>query len=351
MIDLVKLSTLGLLCIATVAALSRADDFTPPRDGKLTEKQVTTFIAITKVQMDTIRSAGKATAGSQSGAANLAITARASEKVEAAVKDNGMTRGEFDWVSEKVSNLWTVAAVRQQWIDSAKPELEKQITAKESDIAVAKAKQSLYDQCQKDGKRVMTKEQRDAAIASATGDRDGIAGEVKTDQEAIKPISDEIALHQKDAADAEALAKNPPADVSADDRTGYIDGKKNDAQTAKDAAKEAGERLKEAQKNLEDAKARLAAANAKLEHPEVPATEDEKAAVKVENEQAISDARTAVTDAQQAVSLLKETLAAGPLNPNTNDKEKPDPDNLALVQKHIKEYLDAIGAGDMLKNK
>jgi chromosome segregation ATPase len=197
----------------------------------------------------------------------------------------------------------------------------------------------------------MTKEQRDAAVASATGDRDNIAAEVKTDQDALKPINDEIAQHEKDATDAEALAKNPPADVSADDKNGYIDGKKNDAQTARDAAKESRDRLKEAQKNLDDAKARLAVANGKLAHPEVPVTDDEKAQAKTENEQAITDAKKAIDDDDQVVATLKETIAAGPMNLGGNDKEKPDPDNLALMQKHLKDYLDAIGASDMLKAK
>src|SRR5437016_396986 len=63
--------------IASMSASLTAADFTPPKDGKLTEKQVTTYIDIAKEQMDAYRAAGKAAEGNKSGAANLAILMRA----------------------------------------------------------------------------------------------------------------------------------------------------------------------------------------------------------------------------------------------------------------------------------
>ena len=92
-----------------------------------------------------------------------------------------------------------------------------------------------------------------------TDNRAAIVDEIKTDQEAIKSIEDEITGFDKDAADAEALAKNPPANIADADKPAYIDQKKNDEQAAQDSAKDARERLKEVQKNLDDAKTRLAA--------------------------------------------------------------------------------------------
>ena len=97
------------------------------------------------------------------------------------------------------------------------------------------------------------------ATTTASDDRAAITDEIKTDQDAIKSINDEIAGHDKDAADAEALAKNPPADVADADKTAYIDQRKNEEQMAQDAAKESRERLSEAKKDLDDARARLKA--------------------------------------------------------------------------------------------
>jgi hypothetical protein len=97
------------------------------------------------------------------------------------------------------------------------------------------------------------------ATTTASDDRAVINDEIKTDQDAIKLINTEIAGDDKDAADAEAAAKNPPANLSDSEKAAFVDQKKNDEQTAQDAAKEARERLIEAQKSLDDAKAKLKA--------------------------------------------------------------------------------------------
>jgi len=247
-----------------------------------------------------------------------------------------------------VGKLWYPAVLQQQWDESGKPDLEKQIKDKEADRDVAKQKIARYEQAQKDGKRILTKEERDSAVQSASGDRDSIAQEVKDRENDLKSAKEEVATHEKEAKDADDLAKNPPADVSADDRQGYIDGKKGEAQAARDAAKESRSKVADAQKALDEAKARLAVAEGKLKNPEVPVTDDEKAQVKQANEQAIDDAKRTVDDDEQAIASLKDVLAAGPPKFDGGN-DKTDPDNLALVKKHVKEYAEAIGASDVLK--
>jgi predicted nucleic acid-binding Zn-ribbon protein len=339
-----KTISLSLAASAMLIASARAD-FTPPKDGKLTEKQVTNFIEITKDQMATLKSAGNAAQG-VGGVAGAAIVQHASEKMDASITSHGMTKDEYNWVGEQVTKLWPVALYQKQWEETGKPDLEKQIKAKQADEDDAKAKLTTYQNAQKAGTRLMTKDQRQAAVDAATTDRNTANDDVKSATEALKPINDEIAQHDKDATDAEALAKNPPADVSADDRSNYIDARKNEAQAAHDAAKDARDRLKDAQKAVDDAKARVTAAGNRVDHPEVPVTDDDKASVKQENDQAIAEATKQIADDDDAIKTLKETLAAGPMDLTANSKDKPDPDNLALVKKHVSEYMDAIGAND-----
>jgi hypothetical protein len=97
------------------------------------------------------------------------------------------------------------------------------------------------------------------ATTAPSDDRAAINEEIKTDQDAVKSITDEIAGDDKDAADAETASKNPPANLSDSEKAAYVDTKKNDEQTAQDSAKEARVRLKEAQKSLDDAKGKLKA--------------------------------------------------------------------------------------------
>jgi hypothetical protein len=86
-----------------------------------------------------------------------------------------------------------------------------------------------------------------------------VNADIKTNQDAVKSITDEIAGDDKSAADAEALAKNPPANIADADKAAYIDQRKNEEQMLQDAAGDARQRLTEAQKNLDEAKGRLKA--------------------------------------------------------------------------------------------
>ena len=72
------------------SAVARAD-FTPPKDGKLTEKQVTSYIAVLKEQMDAVRSSGEAAKGA-GGAASMAIVANMEKKVDDAITKSGLTK-------------------------------------------------------------------------------------------------------------------------------------------------------------------------------------------------------------------------------------------------------------------
>jgi hypothetical protein len=340
-----------LFASLSIISTSPAADFTPPADGKLTEKQVTSYIDIKKDQFQALKAAGAAANGTQSSAANLAIAMKLNEKLDAAVTAHGTTKDEYNWVDGQVGKLWMIAVWQYQWDEHGKPDIEKQIKAKQDDQDAAKAKLATYEQAQKDGKRVLTKDQKDSAIQSATSDKDSIAQDVKDKENDLKGAKEEVAQHQKDAADADALAKNPPADVSPDDRQGYIDGKKNDAQSARDAAKESQSKVTDAQKAVDDAKARLATAEGKVKSPDVPVTDEEKAQVKDENQKAIDDAKTTIDVDQQGIAALKETLSGGsPMLTQlmSDPKDKPDPDNLALVRKHIKEYLTAMDMQKML---
>jgi hypothetical protein len=346
-------TALAAIMLGLIVHHARAE-FAPPPDGKLNEKQVTNYIEVKKDQFDAMQSASKAAEGTQSSSAGLAIYVNMSSKMDAAITKHGFTKEEFTWVDGVVGKLWYIAMWEQQWDDTGKPDLEKQIKSKQADEDDAKATLAQYEQAQKDGKRILTKDQRDAAVQSATTDRDAAADDVKTHEGEVKQIKEEIAQHDKDAADADALAKTPPADIGADDRQSYIDQKKADAQTARDASKDAGDRLKEAQKTLDDSKAKLASLNGQIDHPEIPVTDDDKTQVKQQNDQAISDAKSKIDGDEQGIGALKESLAGGPPMLATllqDPKEKPDPDNLAIVKKHIKEYLAAIGNSKMLETK
>jgi predicted nucleic acid-binding Zn-ribbon protein len=335
-----------ILSLNQPATPARAADYTPPADGKLTETQVVNYIAVMHDQMQAIKAGGNASSGS-SGAAAMAIYAQTAHQIDAALAKHNLTSAEFDWIGARVSPVWPIAVSAYKWDQSGKADIQNQIKSKQQDADAARAKLATYQKAQAAGQRVLTPDQLAAATQPATADRDSAQSDIKDATASLKSIHDEIAQHQQEAADADALAKNPPADISPDDRPGYIDGKKNDAQTARDAVKDSEAKLPDAQKALDDASVRLAAANARLAHPEVPASDDEKAQVKQENEQAIADAQSTIDNDAQAIALLQQTLAAGP--PGVDQLKPQDKQNLPVIQKHLPELMDALGASAILK--
>ena len=275
------LVTVGILFHASVALAQ----FIPPADGKLTDKQAVIYIAVLKDH----------------------------EKMTVALAQYGMSADEYVWIDKQFKELAPLAAAQQ---------------LKEQNSRLA-----IYQKAQKDGKRVLSDAQHDATTQAAGTGLDSAKQTVADAAANVKQISNEVAAHDKDVADDEADAKNPPANLADDDRSNFIDGRKNDAQAARDAATDARSRLKDAHKSLDDVNAALAALQSKIDHPELPTTDDEKAAAKKENDQEIADATVTIELDQKAVQSLKDAEPA----------EKIDPDNLAIVQRHLPEYLDIIG--------
>jgi len=340
----------GAFIVASASVVQA--EFTPPANGKVTEKQLTNYIAVKKDQMDALKSASAAANGTQSAVANVAIIQRMGEKMDAAIAAHGMTKDEFNWVDGVMNKTWMYAYWDKQWEDKGKPDLEKDIKAKEADKTAQQAKITEYEKAKKDGHRVLTKEQKDQMIASANSDADSANSELADREKELKAIHDEIAQHEKEADDADKLAKNPPADVSADDRPGYVDGKKGEAQTARDAAKDSKAKLPDAEKAVADAKAKIAAIKGRIDHPEVPVTDDEKTQAAQENDKAIADAKDAIKTDDETIATLKDTLAQGsPMLKAAAAEDKPDPDNVALAKKHLREYFQATGTEKLLDDK
>ena len=274
------LVTVGILFHASVALAQ----FIPPADGKLTDKQAVIYIAVLKDH----------------------------EKMTVALAQYGISRDEYDWIDKQFKELAPMAAAQQ---------------LKEQNSRLA-----IYQQAQKDGKRVLNDTQHDAATQTAGTGLDSAKQTVVDATANAKQISDEVAAHDKDVADDEADAKNPPVNLADDDRSNFIDGRKNDAQAARDAATDARSRLKDAHKSLDDANAALLTLQSKIDHPETPVTDDEKAAVKKENDLAIADATATIESDQMLMQSSTNSLTT----------EKVDPDNLAIAQKHLAEYLAII---------
>jgi len=326
--------------VATCTVAVYAADWQEPKDGVYTEKQLTAYIQTMKAHMQTLKAAGKAAEGS-SGAGAIAVYSATNAKFKEELAKNGLTEPEYQWIGNKVFESYG-ALILQDTIDKSKADMAASMKKNQDELKEKQTKLAEYEKASKDGKRVMTKDDRDSAIKSAKEDQQSALDEAKQHADEAKAAKEEADKADADAKQNDALAKNPPSDVSADDRPGYIEDKKNAAQSARDTAKEARDKQAEALKAEKESRAKADAAAARVKDPEVPTMVEDKAQVKQQNEEMIKQLKEEIDNSQQAIKLLNDSQQNG-LKDLESGVSKIPAQNLALLKKHRTEWEDAMG--------
>ena len=144
-----------VLCAGVVLA-----DWQEPKDGRLTEKQVTGYIGVLKELVDLHKAAGKAI-DKASGPAAMAIVMRTGEKYDAIVKKHGLNDAEMNWVSGKVFEAYGAAEMETLLTEGAQADLAKAGKESDKELADAKARLAAHEAALKDGRRIIDKEERD----------------------------------------------------------------------------------------------------------------------------------------------------------------------------------------------
>ena len=139
------------------------------------------------------------------------------------------------------------------------------------------------------------------------------------------------------------MAKNPPSDVSADDRLGYIDQKKSEAQSFRDTAKQAKTKEDDALKAQSESKAKTVAAHNRSANPDLPVTDGDKADVKKQNDEAISNIKGEIADTERGIKILDESLASMMKNFQQPGTDKVPQPNVELLRKHRTDFEQALG--------
>ena len=332
---------LATVVLALSAGNLRGADWQPPKDNRVTEKQLTSYLQVQKEAIDNWRAAGKAIEGSQSSAAAMALVLRNDEKFKASLAAHGLAPDEYSWVGNKVWQAYSALKV-QEVVANAQKGLDEQKTTNQQKLAELKQKLTVYEKAQKDGRRVMTPDERQQAITSAKSDQQSTLDEAKQHADEAAQAHQEATKADDDAKTADNAAKNPPSDVSADDRPGFIEQKKNEAQQFRDAAKEAREKEAEAKKAEAEARAKAATAAGRVANPDLPVTDDEKNDVKKQNEDQVTDLKTQISDTERGLKMLDESRdsVAKALQ---GGADQPPPQNVELLKKHLAEFEQSWG--------
>src|SRR5207302_10671337 len=109
---------------------------------------------------------GKALDGSKSGAGALVVIAGMEDKFNEIVKKHDLKRAEFDWLSTQVTTCFGVALIDEQ-MDAGKKDLDEQKKKTSENMEASKRHVAELEQASKSNTRVLSKEQREAAMASA----------------------------------------------------------------------------------------------------------------------------------------------------------------------------------------
>lgn len=336
-----RTSLIVAVCLVGVlTSLARAE-WKEPENGIVTDQQFTRYTTAMKEWMAMYQAAGKAGEGQQ-GVAALGLWARTNEKYKTTLAKNNLTESEFTWISTKAFESWGAAMMELNWEKKGLPtdlERERQLKA---DLDAAKAKLARYEAAAKAGTKIITDEERKAAVDQAKTHVASIEAEMKDFDTQIKTAEVTIKKAEADAKAAEALADKPPATLSVEDRDTYIAERKAEAEQFRAGIVDANDQILLAKQSHAEAAARLPIAKALVENPEMPFTIDDKAAVDEENASTIKRTQEEITLLQDALKFLVESRDATKTQLAEMSKNIPRA-NIDLLKNRYDDFCQAMG--------
>ncbi|HEX8916749.1 MAG TPA: hypothetical protein VF796_30645 [Humisphaera sp.] len=329
--------TLAAAALVLLPAAAARADFEPPKDGAVTEKQVTEYIGAMKDWLGVMKAAGKAVEKNQ--AAALGVIGAVDARFNQILTQHGFaSKDEFQWVGERVwearGAVMAETAIAQQKAGIA--DAQKKAAA---EMAALRTRVTALEAGVKSGRRVMTDDEKKAAVESAKSEMDSANDAAKGKDEEAKSAATEAAKYEATAKAAEALAAKPPAETPADEKEAFVAAKKQEATDALAAAKE--QRAAQAAAAAEAAAARAKAAGfaARMRDPEATPA-DELDAVRKENAEKLAAAQEQLKQGAETEGLLKQ--AATDMEKNAGEMAaKVNAQTLGFVRKHAAEF-DAV---------
>jgi hypothetical protein len=328
-----------VLVVSSLLVRPAAADWKEPADKKFTEDQLKLYLETEQDWLDITAQMMRQVSDSKAGAA--AAVENIDQKYQACLDRHHISKSEFEWISRRAAEAWDVFSAVDQGFTQTRKQLDLQATETNARLAEVQKRLAIYQKARTDGVRVMTPADRDAAIKSARDERQSESDEAKQHADDADKAAAQAAQHDKDAQAADDLAANPPADVSPADRPGYIDRKKAEAQSARDAARDARNRQADAKKAQDDALAKAAVAEQAAAHPEVPLTEDDQAAAKSENDLAITIAQQEINDCGKEQAQIAADQKQMQVTSARLDKDIPA-ENVAIMGKYADRYAEEL---------
>jgi hypothetical protein len=326
----------ALVLVIFVARAARAE-WKAPADNKFSEDQLKVYLAVAaELSAEDAKLVAQA-AASQSSAEKSKLSNELAKSHEDCLGRHHISREEYDWLSKQASIAWSVATYLDGTYSKIKSDF--QATAKDNDakLADAQARLAAYTAAQQAGRRVLSADDRQAAIKLARGEQQTALEEAKKHGDDADTAEADAKQHDDIAQRDDDLASNPPADVSDNDRPDYITTKKNEAQVEREVAKDVRSREAEAKKAQADALAVAKAAGQRADDPETPVTDEQRAAAKADNDAGIAQARHDIDGCNQAKEALAKAMVEIDKSATDLNQDAP-PENVDLIRKYSDQY-------------
>src|SRR5271170_1301904 len=105
-------------------------EWTEPADGAFTDKQLTSYLAVSREWIAKMGAAGKPVDGTQAGLKTLLAYTRSNDKFKESLAKSGLDPAEFNWLGRKSWEAWNAVMVNQtlKQMDDALAEQTKKDT-------------------------------------------------------------------------------------------------------------------------------------------------------------------------------------------------------------------------------
>ena len=308
-----------------------------PADKKFTEARLKVFLDTQREWLEESAAILRQATAAQTPEAKLAAVAGIDMRYQACLDRHHLGQEEYEWLAQRAAEAWGAVTYLDADLKKALDRIDAQARKLDAEEAAERSRLATFQEAKTNGWRVLSAEDRDAAVKAARADQQAAADEAKQHADDATADEAEANQHDADAKIADDQAADPPADVSVDDRSEYVQNKKNEARAARDSAKEVRIEEAEAKKAQAEAQARADAAAQRAAHPEIPVTDDDKAAAKSDNDAGIAAAMKSISAIDSEKAQLAQSRKKLIETAKAMIKAIP-PENIAIMRKYADQY-------------
>ncbi|MGA3067063.1 MAG: hypothetical protein ABSF29_09475 [Tepidisphaeraceae bacterium] len=320
-----------------LAGRALADNWNVPQDNVLTESQLQDYFKTISDWQTVNAKIDSLLAQAQTPEAKSAVLSTVDQQYRACLARHNISKAELNWIAQRATEAWDVISYYRDDFMRTENDLDSQSDANFRQYRQASASKAIYESALKEGRRAMSAEDRRAAIQTAQSDEQAALAAARECDEEMRDAAADATRHTADAKAAEALAGNPPDDLSSDELADFIQENRDEAKDARGAA--AVDWSLQANLQVAQGIALWEADDAAqiAVHPDIPVTDQEKAAVKAQNQAAIARADIEIAHCRQVSQRISELRAKMDTSLHELQKQVPE-QNAELMLRHFNDY-------------